>query len=261
MFIYFFFGDKPSDLYSLRQLITYGKDIFEDRVEFHYKDFSESLPSVRCNDVSFMKIEELDENCRNILAVANTYICYSVTSKRNLLRLIDSLTGEKGILRAHEANIADIQVSPVDHSYFGSVDSVESTSFSHTFIWKRGAKNIDFTQAASLPMKANLIRAHPEQATVWAVCDGKQFSVFNIDKIPSNPSYSSFSMNYNADDDSITGTFRSLHDLRLLLFLSFQIYPLPRTVDMFLQSLSVKILIFLKFSYGKLCVLLLKPLS
>jgi hypothetical protein len=153
-----------------------------------------------------MKNEELDFHCRNILAVADTYICYSVTLKRNLLRLIDATTGEKAILRGHEAPIADLKVALADQSYFCSVDNGE-TNGNHTFIWKRGSKNIDFTQLACLPLKATMVVPHPTQANLWCICDGKKLAIFAVNKLPASPSlatYSSFSMNHEVENEQIT---------------------------------------------------------
>lgn len=189
-------------------IVTFGKDILLDRSEFHYREFQE-FPSTRCNDVSFMKNEELDANCRNILAVADTYICYSVTLKRNLLRLIDAATGEKAILRGHEGAIADLKVSPIDQGIFCSVDNADSNG-NHTFVWKRESKHIDFKLAVSLHLKATLVVPHPTQSHVWCVSDGRHLAIFSINKLPpttASSTYSSFSMNYKAENEQITSKF------------------------------------------------------
>ena len=48
-----------------------------------------------------MKVEDIVPNCKNLLTVNDSYICYSVTSKKNLLRLINTVNGEKIILRGN----------------------------------------------------------------------------------------------------------------------------------------------------------------
>jgi hypothetical protein len=159
-------------------------------------------------------------HCRKILAVADTYIAYSVTQKRNLLRLIDSTTGEKCILRGHEGSIADLTVSNVDQGFFASVDNMENSSLSHTFIWKRGTKNIDFSKLVELPLRGVMILSHPIQENIWCVCNGKQFVLFSINLLPTNDNitYSSFSMNYDAGNSQITSMLVSFY-VCLLLFL------------------------------------------
>jgi hypothetical protein len=148
-------------------------------------------------------------NCRKILAVADTYIAYSVTQKRNLLRLIDSTTGEKCILRGHEGSITDLAVSNVDQGFFASIDNLDNPSLSHTFIWKRGSKNIDFSKLVELPLKGIMILSHPIQENIWCICNGKQFIVFSISLLPTNDNitYSSFSMNADVGNSQITSRF------------------------------------------------------
>ena len=47
--------------------------------------------------VTLMKTEGQLKSCRNVLAVNENYICYSV--KKNLLRVINTITTEKTLLR------------------------------------------------------------------------------------------------------------------------------------------------------------------
>lgn len=128
-----------------------------------------------------MKIEDLDKNCRNILSVSDYYICYSVTQKRNLLRLIDTITGAKVILRGHESSICDLKISPNDYGTFCSVDNGDGNQASHVIVWKRGnaEKSLDFASEVELKVNATMVVPHPTQSNIWAISDKKHVAVFS----------------------------------------------------------------------------------
>ena len=100
-----------------REEKLYGDDIIDATSSFSYSITSDA-PPVKSNNVSFMKPEQLPLDCRSILAVGKSHICYSVTQKKNLLRLIDTSTGEKVILRGHESAVLDLRFSPADSSRY-----------------------------------------------------------------------------------------------------------------------------------------------
>jgi len=130
-----------------------------------------------------MKIEEIDAYCRNILAVSDKYICYSVTSKRNLLRVIDTFSGEKTLLRGHESSILDVKISPVDASVLCSVDKGSNPAVPHTIVWKKPSDSaLDFLAVLKLPISATIVQPHPVSAHVWAISNNTSIGIFSTAK-------------------------------------------------------------------------------
>ncbi|KAJ1397808.1 hypothetical protein B484DRAFT_257601, partial [Ochromonadaceae sp. CCMP2298] len=137
------------------------------------------MPSSKSNNVSFMKAEPLPLGLRNVLAVSDTHICYSVTSKKNLLRVIDTLSGEKVILRGHESAVLDLQFSPADGSVLCSVDDAGGAGFDgkpHCIVWRKQG-GCDWQTHASLLLPATQVVPHPQSPLVWALCDGVRVGV------------------------------------------------------------------------------------
>jgi hypothetical protein len=177
-----------------------------------------------CQDVSFVKSEDkLDYYCRNILAVSNNIICYSVTQKRNLMRLIDTQSGEKGILRGHEAGITDLSISPKDENLLCSVDYSDGSSSdpkngSHFFVWQKAygsEKNIDFNMLAKSSISGYILAAHPLQSNIWAVSNGEKLAVVSTGKLAG--AYESYSMHVVMEGgERITSKYRSYHHLTSL---------------------------------------------
>ena len=146
-----------------REEKLYGDDIIDAMSVFSYSTDHNDTPPVQSNNVSFMKVEQLPFNCRSILAAGESHICYSVTQKKNLLRLIDTVTGEKALLRGHESAVLDLRFSPADNRCLCSVDaeSIESAavpyaspdSKPHTIVWEKQEQG-DWKTTAELPLKA-----------------------------------------------------------------------------------------------------------
>jgi len=127
-----------------------------------------------------MKIEEIDPHCRNILAVSDKYICYSVTSKRNLLRVIDTITGEKTLLRGHESSIVDVKISPMDSNIFCSIDKGTNTTAPHTIVWKKTSdKALDFLMSYKLSIEATIVQPHPLSSHVWTISNNHMIGIFS----------------------------------------------------------------------------------
>eukprot|EP01032_Pedospumella_encystans_P018582 gene18582-21147_t len=123
------YGDAFKD--DKREERLYGDDITDEKATFVY-DPSKELPASKSNNVSFMKVEDLPLECRNILAVSETHICYSVTQKKNLLRIIDTQVGEKVILRGHENAVLDLRFAIAESGLLCSVDNGEVSGKAHT---------------------------------------------------------------------------------------------------------------------------------
>lgn len=78
-----------------REQKIFGKDIHNKYTVLSID--SDNTPESRSNTVSLMKAEGQMNSCRNILAVTENYICYSV--RKNLLRVINTVSTEKTLLR------------------------------------------------------------------------------------------------------------------------------------------------------------------
>lgn len=81
-----------------REQKIFGKDILDKNTVLSI-DSSDDAPESRSNTVSLMKAEGQMNSCRNILAVTENYICYSV--RKNLLRIINTVSTEKILLRGN----------------------------------------------------------------------------------------------------------------------------------------------------------------
>ena len=79
----------------------YGLAVDRSNFEAGLTNTEGETPESKCNTVSFMKIDDIAKNCRNLLAVSDCYICYAVSGNRSL-RVIQKETGEKSILRGYK---------------------------------------------------------------------------------------------------------------------------------------------------------------
>lgn len=136
----------------------------ESVCSFAYENEIDDIPPLKSNNVSFMKVEDLPFYCRNILAISESYICYSVTQRKNLLRIINTVIGEKVILRGHDSAVLDLKFSPVDSNALCSVDDGDDVTKSHTMVWEKQEQG-DWKITYELPLQANIVRAHPCQVT------------------------------------------------------------------------------------------------
>jgi len=176
-------------------------------------DSSKDLPESKSNNVSFMKVEDIPMDCRNVLAVSETHICYSVTQKKNLLRIIDTQLGEKVILRGHEHSVHDLRFAASDSAMLCSVDSGEGASKAHTIVWKKQEQG-DWKIHAELGLRASMVRPHPVQADLWLVAGGRSLGIFSA---RASPTVAAAAASYEAlplhlvvaDNESIVGELNS----------------------------------------------------
>ena len=163
------------------------------------------LPESKSNNVSFMKVELLPRDCRNLLAVSSAFICYSVTQRRNLLRIIDTQTGDKVILRGHESAVLDLSFATHDTGLLCSVaGGEEASSKPHTIVWHRHAQG-DWKIFAELPICATLVRAHPVDAHQWLIAAGRRVGVFSSQRSAAHPvnSYASLPLHALLGEDEV----------------------------------------------------------
>ncbi|RYG67083.1 hypothetical protein EON64_08270, partial [archaeon] len=182
---------------------NYGRDIFESHTVFSFEDLSKELLEAKSNNVSFMKVEELDINCRNLVLTSDSFVCYSVTQKKNLLRAIDTLTGEKTILRGHEGSILDMKLSS-NSAVFATIDH-HNTATPHFFVWQKNVDNFGFSAVYQSGLKGYMVKAHPGDEKVWVVADKQQVGVVNTRSDGSVTSYDKLSLHYSFDVGTITG--------------------------------------------------------
>lgn len=111
-----------------------------------------------------MKFE--GKNILNILTINSKYICY--TLKGNLIRIIQTTTGDKLLLKGHENNICDMKYSIINSNILCSIDN--GLNGLNIFIWKLFKDTIFNSQImCNLPLSATLIQSHPTSSSVWAV--------------------------------------------------------------------------------------------
>lgn len=185
---------KLQSIHIFREERLYGEDITEDKSTFVY-DSSKDMPASKSNNVSFMKVEDLPLQCRNILAVSETHICYSVTQKKNLLRIIDTQVGEKVILRGHENAVLDLRFALADSGLLCSVDNGEVSGKAHTIVWKKQEQQGDWKVIAELPLAAVLVRPHPVKADLWLIASSTAVGIFSA---AANASLATAAQNYQA---------------------------------------------------------------
>ena len=158
----------------------FGESIYSEQ---SHHDFSAAtkIPESKCNNVSFMKVEVLPSELRNLLAVSESYICYAVTTKRNLLRLINTITGDKIILRGHEAAVIDLKFSPTDNNMLCSIDRGDSGDSPHVFFWQKeeGNEALNFQSIAKLGLQATFLLPHPSQSHIWLLADARHVGLYS----------------------------------------------------------------------------------
>lgn len=152
----------------------------------HIETFStasfESVPECNSNTVTFFKVEDIAANCRNLLALNEELLCYSVTGKKNLLRAIHTDSGQKAVLRGHENFILDMTFSSLNNEFICSVDSGPSNP--RTIVWKKeveagNSEEFVFKLVFEVPYGATKVTAHPLLTNYWAVGDGQVVAVFS----------------------------------------------------------------------------------
>lgn len=155
----------------------YGVPITEDDCSISFLG-DEEMPEPMCNTVCYFKSEEQNPNCRNLLAVSKSYICYTV--KKSKLRVIHSESGKMVLLLGHEVPVVDLKFSRADSSVVCSVDnaisgeSATNPTAAHVFIWRLSHSGDIVTSIilAQFGFGATIVEPHPHNADVFAVAKG-----------------------------------------------------------------------------------------
>ncbi len=175
---------------------VYGYDISES---VYYTPEAKDSLNPKCNSVSFFKPEQTE--VRNGVAVSDRFISYVV--KGNLLRVIETVTAEKALLKGHKSQIVDVSFSNVDTSTLCSVDM--GLSSESIFVWKlinvedKTILSSEIVNKYSVP--ACIVKPHSTQSGIWAVSDGTQLAIFHVDQSSSSvKSYSDFNIHKTFPD-------------------------------------------------------------
>eukprot|EP01038_Epipyxis_sp_PR26KG_P009485 gene9485-12776_t len=159
----------------------FGENISSNNAVSSYLSMQE-IPESKTNNVSFMKVEDLHYNCKSIVCVSDAYICYSCTQKRNILRLIHTVTGSKVILRGHESFILDMKFSSTNQNVLCSVDGQNNI-----IVWElsiqinsENPEQSILTQSIVFQLSFGALRveSHPVISNCFAICDVQSIGVF-----------------------------------------------------------------------------------
>lgn len=179
----------------------YGRDIFDQNSQFSFSDMGDLAVS-KSNNVSFLKVDDLDRDLRNILVVGNSFICYSVTAKRTSIRAIDTVSGEKALLKGHETSILDLKLSLTDNQSFCTVDHGSDLSKNHVFVWKRSAsKTLEFESVYQSKIPAKIVQPNPTGG--WGISDEKNIGLLNIENAAATQ-YSQLPYHIALDDERVS---------------------------------------------------------
>lgn len=189
-----------------REVKVYGEDIEQDKLLSWANIGSDECPESKSNTVSFMKVEELSPDCKSLLAVSDSCICYSVTQKKNLLRLMDTISGEKEILRGHDGSITDLKFS-ADGKVLCSTDNGTVAGKPHTIVWKKTEGGIAFQLSTQMMLKGTMLAAHPSQNNIWAISDKASVGIFSSARVNMNipAKYAELPMSVSYETENVTG--------------------------------------------------------
>mmetsp|Transcript_23357 Transcript_23357/g.21245 ORF Transcript_23357/g.21245 Transcript_23357/m.21245 type:complete len:1408 (+) Transcript_23357:45-4268(+) len=133
------------------------------------------IPQLRLLLVSQAKLEAIPSNCHTLITSAKSLICYTTTTKKSLMRLINTKNGEKKILRGHNNNpISDMKFSSNDnHTIFCSCDSISNTNI---ILLK---EDFDTQVLYEINKPSHLIRGSPINSFDWLLANNNQLSKVN----------------------------------------------------------------------------------
>jgi hypothetical protein len=153
-----------------------------------------------CNSVSTIKAESRSAETRNTIAVNDIYISYVV--KGNLIRVIQSVSGDKTLLKGHKGHITDIQFANSGGDTLCSVDM--NGGEDNIIVWKLllVENTLSFDVVIKLSVPACMVRPHPTQRGVWAVSDGIEFAIFSEKHSSNVTKYTQFHLHKNSFTNS-----------------------------------------------------------
>jgi WD40 repeat protein len=159
---------------------TYGLPITSNNYSISFTG-NEETPEPMCNTVCFLKSEDLNPKCRNLLAVSNSYICYIV--KKSKLRVIHTESSKMALLQGHEFQILDLKFSKADCRVLCSIDDRDDVAASLTariIIWRLDySEEVTSKILSQFSFGAAVVQPHPLIAEVWAVAKGSNVGVIS----------------------------------------------------------------------------------
>jgi hypothetical protein len=159
---------------------TYGLPITSNKYSISFTG-NEETPEPMCNTVCFLKSEDLNPKCRNLLAVSNSYICYIV--KKSKLRVIHTESSKMALLQGHEFPILDLKFSKADCRVLCSIDDTDDVAASLTariIMWRLDySEEVTSKILAQFSFGAAVVQPHPLIAEVWAVAKGSNVGIIS----------------------------------------------------------------------------------
>ena len=161
---------------------TFGLPISKNDYSISFTG-DEETPEPMCNTVCFLKSEELNPKCRNLLAVSNSYICYIV--KKSKLRVIHTESSKMALLQGHEFPILDLKFSKADCRVLCSIDDnptddVAGSCTARIIIWRLDySEEVTSKILAQFAFGAAVVQPHPLIADVWAVAKGHNVGIIS----------------------------------------------------------------------------------
>ena len=160
----------------------------------------EETPEPMCNTVSFMKTETLNSHCRNVVAVSESYICYTV--KKTKLRAIHTESSKLALFQGHDFPLVDLKFSQVDRSFLCSVDDSIGAELPFPVTPRVIIRQLKFdleltsTVLAQFPISATMVDPHPKIAHVFAIAKGNRVGVVSgMQKIGGKDSWDGLTLN------------------------------------------------------------------
>ena len=158
-----------------REIKLYGLKLTKQHLQLT-KDTDET-PNTTTHTITMVKAESDAVQCRNLMAVNNTLVAYSLA--KPLIRVMNPVSGAKTLLRGHEGKILDLRFS-TNSTSTGSTSSQTLCSVDdgdvanrghHTFIWtlENITGELGFLLQNKFFLNASILESHPLQANTWVI--------------------------------------------------------------------------------------------
>lgn len=161
-----------------------GSAVTQFETAFGASDERETIfsdtPESKCNAVSFTKPEAASLLCRNVVAVNERYICYSV--KKTMLRVIHQVSTNKGLLKNHQHPILDVRFSTTNEAILCSADAGDGAGAVN--VWSidenRGTGDLSNSLVFHAPLAASIVQSYPLlSGEVWVLAHEDKFGIIS----------------------------------------------------------------------------------
>ena len=138
-------------------------------------------PDSKMNTVAFMKPCELHPKVRNAASAGDKYISYPL--KKNFIRIIESESTQKSLLRGHQATVLDVRFSKVESSILCSVDEGKDLDAkkASVFIWEMTETETELKSAVlrEYNVPACIIEPSPVDGHCFAIASDTEFGLIH----------------------------------------------------------------------------------